>query len=75
LCIQSAGDSPDASGIPGDEEVDIWRPTSVTSAHAQQKNPDERRPLALSPKITTMDDVELQTNATENFDADRPWQN
>jgi HCOMODA/2-hydroxy-3-carboxy-muconic semialdehyde decarboxylase len=31
--------------------------------------------LALSPKITTLDDAELATNATENFDADRPWQN
>jgi ribulose-5-phosphate 4-epimerase/fuculose-1-phosphate aldolase len=31
--------------------------------------------LALSPKITAMDDAELETNATENFDADRPWQN
>jgi HCOMODA/2-hydroxy-3-carboxy-muconic semialdehyde decarboxylase len=31
--------------------------------------------LALSAKITTLDDAELATNATENFDADRPWQN
>jgi ribulose-5-phosphate 4-epimerase/fuculose-1-phosphate aldolase len=31
--------------------------------------------LALSPKITVLDDAELATNAAENFDADRPWQN
>jgi ribulose-5-phosphate 4-epimerase/fuculose-1-phosphate aldolase len=31
--------------------------------------------MALSPKITTLDDAELEANAAENFDADRPWQN
>lgn len=31
--------------------------------------------LALSPNITVMDAAELAVNATENFDADRPWQN
>lgn len=31
--------------------------------------------LALSKTITAMDDAELEVNATENFDADRPWQN
>jgi ribulose-5-phosphate 4-epimerase/fuculose-1-phosphate aldolase len=31
--------------------------------------------LALSPKITTLDNAELEANAAENFDADRPWQN
>jgi len=31
--------------------------------------------MALNPKITALDDAELQTNAAENFDADRPWQN
>ena len=31
--------------------------------------------LALSPNITVMDAAELAFNATENFDADRPWQN
>ena len=31
--------------------------------------------LALSPNVTALDDAELETNATENFDADRPWQN
>lgn len=31
--------------------------------------------LALNPKITALDDAELETNAAENFDADRPWQN
>jgi ribulose-5-phosphate 4-epimerase/fuculose-1-phosphate aldolase len=31
--------------------------------------------LTLSPKIAPMDDAELATNAAENFDADRPWQN
>jgi HCOMODA/2-hydroxy-3-carboxy-muconic semialdehyde decarboxylase len=31
--------------------------------------------LALSSKITVLDDAELATNAAENFDADRPWQN
>ncbi len=31
--------------------------------------------LALSPNITALDDAELATNAAENFDADRPWQN
>jgi 3-hydroxy-2-methylpyridine-4,5-dicarboxylate 4-decarboxylase len=31
--------------------------------------------MALSPKITALDDAELATNAAENFDADRPWQN
>lgn len=31
--------------------------------------------LSLSPDITALDDAELATNAAENFDADRPWQN
>jgi ribulose-5-phosphate 4-epimerase/fuculose-1-phosphate aldolase len=31
--------------------------------------------LALNKNITAMDDAELEFNATENFDADRPWQN
>jgi ribulose-5-phosphate 4-epimerase/fuculose-1-phosphate aldolase len=31
--------------------------------------------LALNPHITAMDAAELAFNATENFDADRPWQN
>jgi ribulose-5-phosphate 4-epimerase/fuculose-1-phosphate aldolase len=31
--------------------------------------------LALSPKITALNAAELETNAAENFDADRPWQN
>ncbi len=31
--------------------------------------------LALSSKITTLNESELEINATENFDADRPWQN
>lgn len=31
--------------------------------------------LALSPKITSMNESELEINSTENFDADRPWQN
>jgi HCOMODA/2-hydroxy-3-carboxy-muconic semialdehyde decarboxylase len=31
--------------------------------------------MALGPDITALDDAELATNAAENFDADRPWQN
>jgi ribulose-5-phosphate 4-epimerase/fuculose-1-phosphate aldolase len=31
--------------------------------------------LALSPHITVLDAAELASNAAENFDADRPWQN
>jgi ribulose-5-phosphate 4-epimerase/fuculose-1-phosphate aldolase len=31
--------------------------------------------LALGPNITAMNAAELATNAAENFDADRPWQN
>jgi len=31
--------------------------------------------MALNPNITALDDAELATNAAENFDADRPWQN
>ena len=31
--------------------------------------------LALSPKITALNESELEINAAENFDADRPWQN
>ena len=31
--------------------------------------------LALGQGITALDDAELATNAAENFDADRPWQN
>ena len=31
--------------------------------------------MALNPKIVAMDDAELAVNSTENFDADRPWQN
>jgi HCOMODA/2-hydroxy-3-carboxy-muconic semialdehyde decarboxylase len=35
----------------------------------------EAAALALSPDIVWMDDAELAFNATENFDADRPWEN
>jgi ribulose-5-phosphate 4-epimerase/fuculose-1-phosphate aldolase len=31
--------------------------------------------LALNPNITVLDAAELASNAAENFDADRPWQN
>jgi hypothetical protein len=31
--------------------------------------------MALNANITALDDAELATNAAENFDADRPWQN
>jgi HCOMODA/2-hydroxy-3-carboxy-muconic semialdehyde decarboxylase len=31
--------------------------------------------LALNPKITALNDSELEVNTKENFDADRPWQN
>jgi ribulose-5-phosphate 4-epimerase/fuculose-1-phosphate aldolase len=31
--------------------------------------------MALGTRITALDDAELATNAAENFDADRPWQN
>lgn len=31
--------------------------------------------MALNPKVIALDDAELATNAAENFDADRPWQN
>jgi HCOMODA/2-hydroxy-3-carboxy-muconic semialdehyde decarboxylase len=31
--------------------------------------------LALSQKITALNESELEINSTENFDADRPWQN
>ena len=31
--------------------------------------------MAISPTITRLDAAELATNAAENFDADRPWQN
>jgi HCOMODA/2-hydroxy-3-carboxy-muconic semialdehyde decarboxylase len=31
--------------------------------------------MALSPKINALDDAELATDAAEQFDSDRPWQN
>jgi HCOMODA/2-hydroxy-3-carboxy-muconic semialdehyde decarboxylase len=31
--------------------------------------------MALNPKVKALDDAELAVNASENFDADRPWQN
>jgi 3-hydroxy-2-methylpyridine-4,5-dicarboxylate 4-decarboxylase len=31
--------------------------------------------LALNSKITSLNESELEINSTENFDADRPWQN
>jgi hypothetical protein len=31
--------------------------------------------LALRPTIMALGDAELATNAAENFDPDRPWQN
>jgi HCOMODA/2-hydroxy-3-carboxy-muconic semialdehyde decarboxylase len=31
--------------------------------------------MALNPNITALNESELETNAAENFDADRPWQN
>jgi HCOMODA/2-hydroxy-3-carboxy-muconic semialdehyde decarboxylase len=35
----------------------------------------QRAAMALNPNITVMDSAELAFNASENFDADRPWQN
>jgi len=31
--------------------------------------------LQLGPNITVLDAAELASNAAENFDAERPWQN
>ncbi len=31
--------------------------------------------MMLNPKVIALDDAELAVNASENFDADRPWQN
>ena len=45
--------------------------TIYTHIDAQAQN----AALALSPKITSLNELELEINSTENFDADRPWQN
>jgi hypothetical protein len=34
-----------------------------------------RMPRRFGLSITALDEAELATNAAENFDADRPWQN
>jgi HCOMODA/2-hydroxy-3-carboxy-muconic semialdehyde decarboxylase len=35
----------------------------------------QSRAMALGPNITALNESELEVNAAENFDADRPWQN
>jgi ribulose-5-phosphate 4-epimerase/fuculose-1-phosphate aldolase len=45
--------------------------TIYTHINAQAQN----AAIALNPNITPLNDAELKTYATENFDGDRPWQN
>jgi ribulose-5-phosphate 4-epimerase/fuculose-1-phosphate aldolase len=45
--------------------------TIYTRSNAQAQN----AALALSSKITALNESELEINSAENFDADRPWQN
>jgi HCOMODA/2-hydroxy-3-carboxy-muconic semialdehyde decarboxylase len=51
------------------------REATVRTIYAHIDAQAQSAALALSPNITVLNDAELATNAAENFDADRPWQN
>lgn len=51
------------------------REATVRTVYAHIDAQAQSAALALNPNITVLDAAELANNATENFDADRPWQN
>jgi HCOMODA/2-hydroxy-3-carboxy-muconic semialdehyde decarboxylase len=51
------------------------RAATVRTIYTHINAQAQQAAMALNPKITALDAAELATNAAENFDADRPWQN
>ena len=51
------------------------REATVRTIYTHINAQAQQAAMALSPTITALDEAELATNAAENFDADRPWQN
>jgi ribulose-5-phosphate 4-epimerase/fuculose-1-phosphate aldolase len=61
----------------GHGETVVGRSVKEATVRALYTNIDARAQAAATPmgSIVALDDAELATNARENFDADRPWEN
>ena len=62
----------------GHGETVVGRSVKEATVRTLYTNIDARAQaaaVAMGPKIVSLDDAELATNARENFDADRPWEN
>jgi HCOMODA/2-hydroxy-3-carboxy-muconic semialdehyde decarboxylase len=62
----------------GHGETVVGRSVKEAAVRTLYTNIDARAQAAagaLGPHIVALDDAELATNARENFDADRPWEN
>jgi ribulose-5-phosphate 4-epimerase/fuculose-1-phosphate aldolase len=61
----------------GHGETVVGRSVKEATVRALYTNIDARAQAAATPMgtIVALDDAELATNARENFDADRPWEN
>jgi HCOMODA/2-hydroxy-3-carboxy-muconic semialdehyde decarboxylase len=62
----------------GHGETVVGRSAKEATVRALYTNIDARAQAAaasMGPDLVTLDDAELATNARENFDADRPWEN
>jgi len=61
----------------GHGETVVGRSVREATVRALYTNIDARAQAAATPmgSIVALDDAELATNARENFDADRPWEN
>jgi ribulose-5-phosphate 4-epimerase/fuculose-1-phosphate aldolase len=62
----------------GHGETVVGRSVKEATVRTLYTNIDARAQAAassLGPNIVALDDAELATNARENFDADRPWEN
>jgi HCOMODA/2-hydroxy-3-carboxy-muconic semialdehyde decarboxylase len=62
----------------GHGETVVGRSVKEATVRTLYTNIDARAQAAaaaMGPNLVTLDDAELATNARENFDADRPWEN
>jgi HCOMODA/2-hydroxy-3-carboxy-muconic semialdehyde decarboxylase len=62
----------------GHGETVVGRSVKEATVRTLYTNIDARAQAAaaaMGPKLVALDDAELATNARENFDADRPWEN
>jgi hypothetical protein len=64
--------TPNAPRLNGGRSV---RAATIRTIYTHINAQAQSAALALSSKITSLNESELEINSTENFDADRPWQN